>query len=266
MLSFDDILQTAENTHSINAILAFLAADDSAIIGPARIDLVVHAGNAILATAQQACALAKQAGCPLLLSGGVGHSTTLLHEAVRAAGYSAVVQTQSRTEAESVGDIAVACWGMPSEQLILETHSTNCGENAAFTRNKLAELGMAPSNIVVVQDPLMQLRTVVTFQKAWCESKQPPRFYSWPTFVPALVERHGTITYAPTLPAGLWAPERLVSLLLGEMARLRDTEAGYGPRGKGFIPHIEIPPRIEACYQSVLAQIGGLEGLRTRLL
>ncbi|MFT8431832.1 MAG: YdcF family protein, partial [Acetobacter orientalis] len=61
-------------------------------------------------------------------------------------------------------------------------------------------------------------------------------------------------------------PERRVSLLVGEMARLRDTEAGYGPRGKGFIPHVEIPPRIEACYQSVLAQIGGLEGLRTRLL
>ncbi|BBC78431.1 hypothetical protein [Acetobacter orientalis] len=72
MLSFDDIVQTAENTHSINAILAFLAADDSAIIDPARIDLVVHAGNAILATAQQACALAKQVGCPLLLSGGGG--------------------------------------------------------------------------------------------------------------------------------------------------------------------------------------------------
>ncbi|MFT9140849.1 YdcF family protein, partial [Acetobacter orientalis] len=175
MLSFDDILQTAENTHSINAILAFLAADDSAIIGPARIDLVVHAGNAILATAQQACALAKQAGCPLLLSGGVGHSTTLLHKAVRAAGYSAVVQTQSRTEAESVGDIAVACWGLPPEQLMLETQSTNCGENAAFTRNKLAELGMAPSNIVVVQDPLIQFSTMVTFQKAWHESKQPPR-------------------------------------------------------------------------------------------
>ena len=44
-------------------------------------DMVILAGNAILSTATAAFAATREAGVPVLVTGGVGHSTSLLHEA-----------------------------------------------------------------------------------------------------------------------------------------------------------------------------------------
>ena len=43
--------------------------------------------------------------------------------------------------------------------------------------------------------------------------------------------------------------ERLLSLALGEIPRLRDDENGYGPRGRGFIAHVDIPEAVEAAWR-----------------
>jgi hypothetical protein len=40
-----------------------------------------------------------------------------------------------------------------------------------------------------------------------------------------------------------------VSLVMGEVPRLRDDGLGYGPRGRGFIAHIEVPAEVEAAHQ-----------------
>lgn len=61
----------------------------------------------------------------------------------------------------------------------------------------------------------------------------------------------GITTYAEELPSGLWSPERFLSLIMGEIPRLRDDENGYGPLGRGFIPHVDIPVEIETAYQHV---------------
>lgn len=39
------------------------------------------------------------------------------------------------------------------------------------------------------------------------------------------------------------------SLALGEIPRLRDDENGYGPRGRGFIAHVDIPEAVEAAWR-----------------
>ena len=66
------------------------------------------------------------------------------------------------------------------------------------------------------------------------------------------------ISYAPFVPRmdagleftaqikGLWPRERFYSLLMGEIRRLRDDESGYGPKGAGFIPHVDIPADVAA--------------------
>ena len=66
------------------------------------------------------------------------------------------------------------------------------------------------------------------------------------------------ISYAPFVPQmnaelefteqikGLWPCERFYSLLMGEIRRLRDDENGYGPKGCGFIPHVDIPVDVAA--------------------
>jgi hypothetical protein len=47
---------------------------------------------------------------------------------------------------------------------------------------------------------------------------------------------------------GVWGVERFLSLLLGEIPRLRDAPGGYGPRGSGFIDHVDIPEEVETAW------------------
>lgn len=47
--------------------------------------------------------------------------------------------------------------------------------------------------------------------------------------------------------------ERYLSLIAGELPRLRDDETGYGPRGKDFIIHVDIPRDIENAWQVLQA-------------
>jgi hypothetical protein len=47
---------------------------------------------------------------------------------------------------------------------------------------------------------------------------------------------------------GVWDVDRFISLLLGEIPRLRDDPSGYGPKGKDFIDHVEIPAEVEAAW------------------
>lgn len=54
--------------------------------------------------------------------------------------------------------------------------------------------------------------------------------------------------YSITEQQGVWDVDRFLSLLLGEIPRLRDDPAGYGPAGKGFIDHVNIPTAVEAAH------------------
>jgi len=47
---------------------------------------------------------------------------------------------------------------------------------------------------------------------------------------------------------GVWDVDRYISLLLGEIPRLRDDEGGYGPAGKNFIDHIDVPAEVEEAH------------------
>ena len=48
---------------------------------------------------------------------------------------------------------------------------------------------------------------------------------------------------------GMWSMDRYVHLLMGEIPRLRDDEAGYGPKGKGFIAHVDIPGEVCGAFE-----------------
>ena len=135
-----------------------------------------------------------------------------------------------------------------------------------YTKERLSELGLEPRSILLFQDPAMQWRTLVTFQKVWQVASYPAIFRSDPTFVPRLEMRDGMVSYAAAMPSGLWSPERFLSLILGEIPRLRDDERGYGPRGRDFIPHVEIPLEIEAAYEHVLELLKSSGNAKERIL
>lgn len=70
--------------------------------------------------------------------------------------------------------------------------------------------------------------------------------------MPELVNTEEGVSYRHA-EAGLWPVARYLSLLLGEVPRLRDDAQGYGPRGKNFIAHVDIPADVEAAWALLTA-------------
>jgi hypothetical protein len=46
----------------------------------------------------------------------------------------------------------------------------------------------------------------------------------------------------------MWPIDRYVSLLMGEIPRLTDDVNGYGPAGRGFIAHVDVPDDVARAY------------------
>jgi hypothetical protein len=54
----------------------------------------------------------------------------------------------------------------------------------------------------------------------------------------------------------LWEKQRFCELLVGEVARLKDDENGYGPKGKGFIGHVDVPEQVVQAARRVKEAFG----------
>lgn len=72
----------------------------------------------------------------------------------------------TKSEAEVFADVALER-GVPKGQIIMETESTNTGENVRFTYNLLKNLGLSPKRLILVQSPYMERRTYATFRRQW---------------------------------------------------------------------------------------------------
>ena len=57
--------------------------------------------------------------------------------------------------------------------------------------------------------------------------------------VGVVVVRDGALAFDHE-PLGMWDMGRYLELLMGEVPRLTDDEDGYGPRGAGFIAHVDV--------------------------
>lgn len=78
-----------------------------------------------------------------------------------------------------------------------------------------------------------------------------PLFRACPTFVPRvrLVERKVCFDIAGLSDEDLWSTERFLDLVVGEVPRLRDDAGGYGPKGQGYIAHVDIPEDVERAFK-----------------
>ena len=171
--------------------------------------------------------------------------------------------------------LAVAL-GAPPAALALEDVSRNCGGNARESLRVLRERGVltapgagARARILLLQDPTMQRRTAASFAH-W--QAQPENagvavdVASHAVFVPALAlaDDGGELVFAQAVRAQCeesWTVRRFVSLLLGEVPRLRNAPGGYGPRGSGFIAAVDVPVEVEEAWAHLAKKYEGL--LRT---
>jgi uncharacterized SAM-binding protein YcdF (DUF218 family) len=104
--------------------------------------------------AERAAQLFHEGRAPLVIfSGGQGSITRSLW---------------NEPEAERFARIAVSR-GVPRENILTETQSTNTGENIEFTKRLLAERGLDLQRFIVVQKPYMERRAYATFRQLWPE-------------------------------------------------------------------------------------------------
>ena len=54
----------------------------------------------------------------------------------------------------------------------------------------------------------------------------------------------------------LFRSERYMSLLMGEIPRLTDDAAGYGPQGRNYITHVTIPEAVQAAFDELKRDFG----------
>lgn len=255
-------MAAALDPDDINTIATFLACEDVADLSVAApvdcivlcVSAVLHSADALFSALEARPHLTKT----LVICGGIGHSTPYLYHAIsRHARYQEIhpaicALPESRVLAQVFDRFYdSAALRRAGLRVLVEDRSTNCGANATETRNLLDAHGLdTPSTMLVVQDPTMARRTVASFQKAYQDRRDAPQILSCPTFVPRTQRAGSDIIYrsSPVDPAGLWELPRFLDLLLGEIPRLRDDGAGYGPSGKGFIVRVDVPLAVEQAW------------------
>ena len=242
-----------QTLNAANTLGRWLAQNDfSTKPDPVRADAVILAGNAVIPVIDAAFDIASRHHLPLVISGGIGHSTPFLYHAVASHPQYNLTPTTGQTEAAILADIARRFWGIPASDIIVEDQSTNCGENARFTLDVLCSQGMNLTTALVMQDPTMQRRTMATFARVSEGCATAPHWLSYPGFTPELINsRDGLAFLSPT--DGLWPVERYLSLILGEVPRLRDDAQGYGPAGRNFIVHVDFPHHVAQAWQVLQA-------------
>jgi len=159
----------------------------------------------------------------LVLVGGEGHTTDVLRDLLAAPGGTEAALMAAYLEREH---------GLTG--VLTERASRNCGENVLLAREVVLGAGLVPHTVALVQDPTMQRRMDAVFRLRWPEA----------TAVNRPGPRHGR--YA-------WPHDRWVELVMGEVPRLRDDAQGYGPNGAGYQAHVDVPPRVDAAYDALLA-------------
>lgn len=215
---------------------------------------VLHGAEVLFKTLTENPLLAK---C-LVLCGGIGHSTQLLYDAVaQHPRYSQIGDAIHGVPEARVLELILNKFFDRSEitkegcEILIEDQSTNCGQNASLSRKVLDQAGFQSlKTCIVIQDPTMMLRTKASFEKVYEDAAYPVSFISCPVFVPRMKLSHaGILEYDTALGSSiLWSKPRFVELIMGEIPRLRDDEKGYGPQGRGFIAHVDVPNSVELAW------------------
>jgi uncharacterized SAM-binding protein YcdF (DUF218 family) len=186
-----------------------------------RADAILVLCSYDTSVAERGARLYLEGWAPLLIfSGGLGTITKNLW---------------SEPEAELFASVARSM-GVPAERIIVETRSTNTGENVRFTRKLLGERGLDPESFILVQKPYMERRAYATFKRYWPEKRAvvtSPQF-SFDEYLKSHSNR-------------ALSEDEVVGIMVGDLQRIR-----LYPK-KGFQIPQEIPEDVWAAYEELVA-------------
>ncbi|EOX3391259.1 YdcF family protein [Vibrio cholerae] len=181
-------------------------------------DLILVLGSNDVRVAEHAAKIYHQGLAPyVLFSGGFGRFTQGVF---------------NHSEAETFAAIAKDA-GVPEHAILLETQSTNSGENLHFSHQLLVQQAWPAKRILLVQKPYMERRAYATFMQQWPESVESVQV---------------------TSPAGSFfdyltselTSDFVLNAMLGDFERIRDYPA------LGFQITQPIPEPVMQAYQALL--------------
>jgi uncharacterized SAM-binding protein YcdF (DUF218 family) len=187
-----------------------------------------------------------------MIVGGEGHTTESLRQAIQNA-FPEIVTT-GKTEADIMSEYIKAKYDI--DNILIERNSTNCGNNITFALDVMKQNNLMPNNIIIVQDSTMQRRMDAGFRKYLQDSNvEVINFASYKVKVEVKCEK---LVIEPSDIWGMWDIERYISLLMGEIPRLLDDANGYGPNGKNYIAHVDIPMNVIKAFNELKVEYGDL--------
>ena len=239
--------------------LSPVALRDEAGLASGAADLfVLFGGGVIGSVATLERAMRAGVARRFAIVGGRGHATFWLDRAIErlATTTPALPPAGVASEAEMLDALLHERYGLRAD--FLETSSTNCGNNISNLLDLLEGAGHVASSVVLCQDAVMQRRMDATWRR---QVQGRPvfahtRVINWPAYEAALAPEGSSLVWHHA-PEGIWPIEHYLSLLTGEVARLTDDEDGYGPRGRDFVVHVDVPCDVCAQAQALREAWGG---------
>lgn len=202
----------------------------------------IQCGGDLLAAAMREGIASKY-----VIVGGAGHTTEALRRRINE--QYPKIETDGLSEAVVFERYIETVYGLKAD--LLETESTNCGNNITYLLGLLKANMVESQSFILMQDASMQRRMDAGLRKYAPEAK----ILNYAAYAAEVCVREGQLAYREQIN-GMWDMHRYVELLMGEIPRLHDDAAGYGPNGKGFIAHVDIPEEVESAYTRLQKMFG----------
>lgn len=208
--------------------------------GVNQVDIMVLFGGSIICGGDVlARAMQNNIAKNYIIVGGEGHTTETLRQRVHK-DYPQI-ETDGLSEAQIFESYLEYRYGLQADYL--ECKSTNCGNNITYLLDLIKEKQIPFTSIILAQDATMQHRMEAGLRKFVKDIE----IINFATYEANVVVKNAELSLEREI-YGMWDLERYITLLMGEIPRLTDDPEGYGPKGKGFIAHVEIPLAVRNAF------------------
>lgn len=209
-----------------------------------KVDVFVLFGGSILEGGNVlAEAIKAEIAEKYIIVGGAGHTTETLREIV-GKNFNGI-DTKNLSEAEIFNLYIKEMYGLQADYL--ECKSTNCGNNITLLLELMQINHIRCNSIILAQDATMQYRMAATLKKY---ASDEMLIINYATYQVNVIQKDDELMYQEQ-PLGMWKIDRYITLLMGEIPRLSDNENGYGPLGKNFISHVDIPQEVKYAFEEL---------------
>ena len=253
--SLDMDSKVAEN---INTLAKFLGTRDIDALnqeelfkryGIHQVDVMVLFGGSILEGGNVLVSGIKNfVAKKYIIVGGAGHTTDTLRQVVHLE-YPDITTTDL-SEAEIFQKYIKHVYGCKADYL--ETKSTNCGNNITYLLDLLKDNNISFKSIILSQDASMQRRMAAGLKKY---VKEGVTIIKYATYCAKVLNQDEDLVFEDNIH-GMWSINRYVNLLMGEIPRLSDDANGYGPNGKNYIAHVDIPENVKIAFEELKMVFG----------